>query len=129
MEEKNQGHEEIIKGVREQFQEILDGSKQAIYIYLDDNHKLCNQKFANLLGYASEDEWSGVQKPFTEAFVHENSQESLVGTYQKAIEDKVGSEVEITWKKKDDGEVKTKVILVPISYKDETIALHFIEEI
>ena len=122
-------HDEVIEGVKEQFKELLDESSQAIYIYLDDDHKICNSKFASLLGYSSPDEWAGVTGPFPENFVAESSQQHLVDTYMDAMEKKIGSKVEITWKKKDGEEVKSKVILVPISYNNEFLALHFIEEI
>jgi hypothetical protein len=31
--------------------QVLDKSGQAIYLYLDDSHKVCNKKFADMLGY------------------------------------------------------------------------------
>jgi len=40
-------HEELIKGIHEQLKEILDESKQAIYVYLDDHHMTYNQRFAS----------------------------------------------------------------------------------
>jgi phenylpyruvate tautomerase PptA (4-oxalocrotonate tautomerase family) len=49
--QQEQHHEELIKGITEQMKPILDKSTQAIYIYLDDNHKVCYKKFADLLGY------------------------------------------------------------------------------
>jgi hypothetical protein len=129
MEEKNLEHEQIIDGIKKQMHAVLKNSEQAIYIYLDDNHKLCNEKFSSLLEYKSPEDWAGNKESFPTIFVADESQEKLVEAYQKAMEDKVGSQVEITWKKKNGSEVKTKVILVPISYKDQVLALHFVEEI
>ena len=37
-----QHHEELIAGISKQMRSILDSSEQAIYIYLDDIHKVCN---------------------------------------------------------------------------------------
>jgi PAS domain-containing protein len=51
---------ELIEGVRHQLKDILESSKQAIYVYLDDTHKLCNQRFATLLGYGSTREWENI---------------------------------------------------------------------
>ena len=93
-------HEELIKGVYEQLKEIFEGSKQAIYIYYDDNYKICNQRFASLLGYKSIEEWSAVNEPFPQAFVKDESQEVLVSAYRNAMEDKIGSDIEVSWKKK-----------------------------
>ncbi|CAG0952332.1 hypothetical protein METP3_00288 [Methanosarcinales archaeon] len=128
-QESKTQHEELIKGVYEQLKEVLEESKQAIYIYYDDTHKICNQRFASLLGYKSVEEWSAVNKPFTEAFVNDESQEILVTTYRNAMEDKIGSDIEVSWKKKTGESVRTKVIMVPISHNGELLALHFISKI
>lgn len=126
---KVQQHQEIIDGIGQQFKEIFDESLQAIYVYLDDSHKICNQRFASLLGYKSIEEWSAIEQPFTEAFVTDESKEILVSTYGKAMENKIGSNIEVSWKKKSGESVKTNVIIIPISYKGELLALHFITKI
>lgn len=128
-DKKIHSHEELIKGFYGQFKEIFDESKQGIYVYRDDIHKACNQRFASMLGYKSTEEWSIVNEPFPDAFVNEKSQEILVSAYRNAIEDKIGSDIEVSWKKKTGGSVKTKVIIVPISYMGELLAIHFISEI
>jgi PAS domain-containing protein len=119
---------ELIEGVRHQLKDILESSKQAIYVYLDDTHKLCNQRFATLLGYGSTREWKNIGMSFPEAFVANQSRETLVSAYQNAMKDKIGSTIGIIWKKKGGGQVNTNVILVPVSFGDELLALHFITE-
>ena len=49
--DEHQHHEQLVKGIAEQMKPVLEKSEQAIYLYLDDNHKVCNKKFADLLGY------------------------------------------------------------------------------
>lgn len=127
--EKTNPHEELIKGIHEQLKEILDESKQAIYVYLDDHHMTYNQQFASLLGYKSVEELSKVKEPFIEAFIMEKSREALVHAYKHAMEDKIASDIEISLKKKTGEIVKTKTIMVPISYDGELLALHFIKKI
>ena len=46
-------HQHLVKELAEQLEPVLSNSPQAIYLYLDDEHKTCNQKFADLLGYNS----------------------------------------------------------------------------
>ncbi len=123
---KNTNPEQIIEGVRNQLKDILDGSQQAIYVYLDDTHKICNPKFAAMLGYGSTGEWENVKRPFADTFVAPASQHALVSTYQSAMTQRAGSVVEVTWKKKSGGQVATNVILVPFSYQNELLALHFL---
>ena len=128
-ESKTHPHEDIINGAYEQFKGVLEESKQAIYIYYDDSHKICNQQFASMLGYYSVEEWSSVDEPFPETFVMDESQENLISAYRKAREEKIASEIEVSWKKKTGASVKSRVILVPISYNGKLLALHFITKI
>ena len=128
-ESKTHTHEDLLNEVYKQLKEVFEESKQAIYVYLDDHHMIYNQRFASLLGYQSVEELSAVNEPFVEAFVMEKSQENLISAYRNAMEDKVGSDIEVSWKKKTGESIKTKVIMVPISYNGEPLALHFISKI
>ena len=127
MEEQNQ--KQVIAGLAAQFKEVFEGSHQAMYAYLDDGHKVCNEKFASLLGYSSPEEWAQVAESFPTAFVAEQSQSVLVHAFQHAMEEKIASHIEVTWKKKDGGEVATKVILVPVAFQEELLAIHFVEQL
>ncbi len=125
MTHEQKHHEELIEGISKQMKSILDSSEQAIYIYLDDIHKVCNGKFASLLGYRSPEEWDKVEDSFTE-FVDRSSQETLVKAYNLAMEKFIPSTIKVTWKKKSGGTVATSVVMVPIAYDDHLFALHFI---
>lgn len=119
-------YKNLIQEISDEYKDILANSDQAVYIFLDDEHKVCNQKFASLLGYESPEEWAAVKDNFPDIFVADESQETLVSTYQKAMEQFIGSKVKISWKKKDGSSVDTEVILVPVSHKGHLFALHFI---
>jgi PAS domain-containing protein len=118
-------HAELIEGISKQMKSILDSSQQAVYIYLDDIHKVCNEKFASLLGYRSPEEWAKAEDAF-EAFVDRGSQETLASAYHQAMEKLIPANIKVTWKKKSGGTVGTSVVLVPIAYDDHLFALHFI---
>ncbi len=124
---EHQSHTDLIKEAREHLKAIFEGSKQSIYLFLDDDNKVCNKKFASLLGYKSPEEWSSVKDSFTQAFVDEKSQDKLVSVYQDAMNNFVGSSIEVEWKKKTGGKVKSKVILVPFLFNGHLFALHFID--
>lgn len=124
--EEHQHHVDLIQSVAKEYQDILENSQQGIYIYLDDLHKVCNKKFATLLGYESEDEWAKVEKSFPDAFVADQSQHALISSYQNAMEEMVSSTNEIVWKKKDGSIINTTVVLVPISHDGHLFALHFV---
>ncbi len=97
-----------------------------MYIYLDDDNKVCNSNFAELLGYKSPNEWAKIRGNFPDLFVAKKSQKTLVSAYQNAMEKMVGSTISVTWKKKNGDEIETTTMLVPIAYDGHPMALHFI---
>jgi hypothetical protein len=115
-----------ITSVRQQLSAIFENSEQCVYIYLDDTNKVCNEKFASLLGYGSAKEWAAVKENFPDVFVSKNSQRTLIDAYQSAMQKFVGSQNNVTWKTKTGKDVKTTTILVPIVYDGVAMALHFI---
>jgi PAS domain S-box-containing protein len=117
-------HEELISGITEEYRDILEGSRQGVYVYLDDTHKLCNRRFAKMLGY-SERDWA-MTEPFTDAFVAPRSQAKLVHAYRDALTRGIGSKINVTWKKRDGKNLRSDVILVPIKYAGERFALHYV---
>ena len=118
-------HEELVKGLYDQMKPILDESEQPIFIYLDDNHKACNQKFADMLGFKSPQEWAEKQG-FLEVYVTEKSRETLSTAYWKAIEKKVASTIPMTWMKKDGAAMDSTMILVPMFFKGHMFSVHFV---
>ncbi|OGC51606.1 hypothetical protein A2982_01085 [candidate division WWE3 bacterium RIFCSPLOWO2_01_FULL_39_13] len=123
---EHEHHEQLIKGISKEYEDIFEGSKQGIYIYLDDNHKVCNQQLAKMLGYDSADDWVAVTEDLVGMMVAEGSQEKLINAFLSAHDKSIGSEVEVTWNKKTGGSLDTKVILVPISFQGHIFALHFV---
>ena len=119
-------HDDLLGGLHEQLRPVLESSAQAVYVYLDDEHKFCNEKFAQTLGFGSAEEWAKVKGSFPELFVEEKSQDALIGAYRDAMEKVVGSTSQITWKEKSGGTVDSTVILVPIAFQGHLFAMHFI---
>jgi PAS domain S-box-containing protein len=115
-----------IQAATTQLRELLDTSSQAIYVYLDDHNKVCNKRFAQLLGYPSADAWAAVHTSFPSTFVTPGSQEVLIETYQAAMNEGTAATIPVTWKRKDGKPVETEVILVPIEVNGTRLALHFI---
>ena len=127
MPHEHHDHKGLISGISEQMKHLLDNSDHAIYIYLDDRHKVCNKKYATLLGFKSPQEWAKINDPLNET-VAEKSKKNLVAAYTKAMQKGAGSTVKITWKKKSGANVNTNVILVPIMYNGHAMALHFVSK-
>jgi hypothetical protein len=88
--EQHKHHEQLISGIAQQQKAILQDSNQAIYIYLDDVHKICNRKFSSMLGLKSPDEFAKVEDMLNE-FVDPKSQQAVVNAYQNTVNHGAGS--------------------------------------
>jgi len=126
--DEQQHHEDLIKGISEQMKLVLEKSGQAIYLYLDDNHKICNKKFADMLGYISPQEWADTEAPLSD--IIEKDQEMVIKAYMDAAEKMVASEIEVRAKNVKTGKiVKTMMIIVPIGYGGHVFTAHFFKKI
>lgn len=119
-------HEGLVAGLYRQMKDVFDGSEQAMYLYLDDVHKVCNERFADLLEYESPAAWAAVDEPFPMVFVAPKSRRTLVSAYQAAVEQFVGASIDVTWQTRSGGTVDTNMILVPVAYDGHVFALHYI---
>lgn len=121
-------HTKLVQGFLKEQGDVFASSAQGIYAFLDDDARVCNQKFATLLGYESADEWASVdvKGSFPDTFVDGKSQTALVSAYQDAMENMAGSTFQVTWKKKTGGTVDSTVILVSVEYQGHVFALHFV---
>ena len=128
MQTSEEHHEELVKGLYDQMKPIIEGSDQPIFIYLDDNHKACNQKLASMLGFKSPKEWAEKQG-FLEVYVTEKSRETLSSAYWSAMQKMVASTIQMTWMKTDGKPLDTTMILVPMFFQGHMFSVHFVTNI
>ncbi len=120
-------HQELVNGIAAQFKKILDKSPQAIYLYMDDNHKTCNKNFATLLGYKSLKAWEKIDAPLAD--VIESHQQKVIDAYMLASESLQAVNLKLTMKNVTTGElVKVSMIMVPVVYDGHVMTLHFIDK-
>ena len=117
-------HTHLVKEVAEMLKPILSKSPQAIYVYLDDQHKICNQKFARLLAYKSVAQWVDNEYPIDD--VVQEEQEKGIKAYMNASRKLEASSLSTTWVTKKGKKIKTNLIMAPITYKKEVFVIHFI---
>jgi hypothetical protein len=125
MSSEQKHHEELVDGFYNQLKEIFDSSEQAIYLYLDDNHKVCNKKFAQMQGFSSPEEWAKVDNPL-EVGVEKSSQDVIVSAYKNALEKLIASKINVELKTRTGRFFNASVIMVPVAYQGHLFALHYI---
>lgn len=125
---EQQHHEELIDGIAEQWKSILKNSEQAIYIYLDDSHKVCNKRFADLLGYKSTKAWAAIEAPLSD--VIEKDQHKVIDAYVNASEKGIAGTLDVRVSHIKTGEtIKTRVTMAPIAFSGHVFVAHFISRI
>ena len=121
-------HAELVAEIAKDFKPIFEKSEQGIYIYLDDAHKVCNKKFADLLGYKSPKEWADAEAPLAD--IVEEDQQHVIDAYMNASEKMVASSIDVRVKNiKTDKIVKTRMIIVPVGHAGHVFTAHFFSKI
>lgn len=125
---QHQHHEDLVKGIAKELKPILDKSPQAIYLYLDDTHKACNKKLADLLGYKSAREWANTEAPLAD--VIEADQNKVIDAYEKATEKMLASSLQVRVKNVKTGKtIKTEMIIVPVAHQGHIFTAHFLSKV
>jgi hypothetical protein len=121
-------HVELIKGISEQMEILLKESERAIYIYLDDSHKVCNKKFANLLGYKSPKAWADIEAPLSD--VLKQDQQKVIDAYMNASEKGIAGSIDVKMKNVKTEEIlKINMIIAPTIFEGHIFTVHFLTKI
>lgn len=117
-------HVHLVHELAEMLSPLFTKSKQAVYLYLDDEHKTCNSTYAKLLGYKNVQEWVENLYPIDD--VDPKDQPKGIKAYMNASGKLQGSTLTGTMIKKNGRKFKAEIIMVPLPYKKEVFVLHFI---
>ena len=122
--DEQEHHADLVEGFTQQMKRVLDKSSQAIYLYLDDTHKVCNKKFADMLGYKSPKEWAETEAPLSD--VVEEDQKEVIKVYMDASEKMNSGWAEVKFKNVKTGKIAaTNMLIVPIGYAGHIFTAHF----
>ncbi len=121
-------HAELIKGITEQMKILLKESEQAIYIYFDDAHKVCNKKLADLLGYKSPKAWADAEAPLSD--VLEEDQQKVIDAYMNASGKGIAGSIDVKMQNiKTEEILKINMIIAPTIYEGHIFTVHFLSKI
>lgn len=121
-------HADVMKEIAEQFQPILEQSPDGVYLWLDDAHKICNERLARLFGYTVE-EWQS-QRSFLDGFVAEEDQEMFAWNYNHRV---AALLFPVTFRfrgrRKDGSTFAAETDMIPLSWRGHPVAYHFVRQI
>lgn len=117
-------HEHLVKELTDQLKPVFSKSPHAVYLYLDDEHKSCNKKFADMLGYASPAAWVANQYPLDDVVAKD--QKKVIKAYTNASQKFISTTLSASMKTKRGKKIKAEITFVPLPYQGEVFVLHFI---
>ena len=121
-------HGEVMRELTEQFRPVMEQSPDGVYLWLDEAHKACNERLANLFGYTVE-EWCATE-PFLENFVAEEDRGIFSWNYHNRV---AALAFPVTFRfrglRKDGSSFSAETDMIPISYRGHAVAYHFVRQI
>jgi len=121
-------HVTILMELSKQFQPLFQNSPEGIYLYIDEVHKICNERFAKMLGLTVK-EWEEMEG-FVNKHAAEEDVELIVNNYHTHIHQKLTpARFRFTAIRKDGSKFKAEMDMIPFPWGGEMLALHFVREV
>jgi PAS domain S-box-containing protein len=119
-------HDVATKELAEHLAPIFDGSPDGVYIWLDEEHWICNARFAEIFGYEGPDELNDT--PYLlQRIVHEDDQQLLSWHYWNRVQSRsFPATFRFTGVRKDGSTVPVETDMVPLTFGGHTFAYHFV---
>jgi PAS domain S-box-containing protein len=119
-------HEVATKDLAEHLRPIFDSSPDGVYVWLDEEHWICNERFARMFGYDSPDELNDT--PYLlQRIVHEKDQEQFSWSYWNRVQTLAfPTTLRFRGVRKDASEVQAESDMIPLAYGGHTFAYHFV---
>ena len=121
-------HETAMGELVEQFRPIFEQSPDGVYLWLDEAHKACNERLANLFGFTV-GEWSATQ-PFLDNFVAEEDRRLYSWNYHNRV---ATLAFPVTFRfrglRKDGSTFAAETDMIPISHRGHAVAYHFVRQV
>jgi PAS domain S-box-containing protein len=119
-------HEVATKELAEHLQPVFDASPDGVYVWLDEEHWICNQRFAELFGYDSPDELNHTPR-LLQRIVHQDDQQVFSWSYWNRVQPLAfPTTLRFRGVRKDGSFLQAETDMIPLSYGGHTFAYHFV---
>ena len=121
-------HEEAIPRLAEHLQPVFEASPDGVYVWLDETHWTCNEKFAELFGFTIAELENTPN--FLQLRVHEDDQERFSSNYWNRVQE-LASPVTFRFRgvRKDGSTFPAETDMIPLTFGGHTIAYHFVRTV
>ncbi len=118
----------VLSELAEHLRPVFESTPGGVYLYLDAEHKICNERLARLFGRTVA-EWCR-EPHFQESFVAEEDRGLYCDTYGRVVHDFEGpATYRFRGRRKDGSFFAAEALLVPLTYKGQKFAYHFVREV
>jgi PAS domain S-box-containing protein len=120
--------EQILSEMAAHFQPLFDRSPLGVYLYVDDHHKICNERLARLHGMTIQ-EWQSTPT-FLNDFIVEEDRAMYARNYRDHV---AGLKHPVTFRfrglRKDGSTFAAETDMIPLCWHGHPVAYHFVREI
>ena len=127
IEQEKERHQYVVQQMADFYQPFLDLSSDGMFVYLDDEHKTCNQNLADMFGYTVE-EWSAIQ-PFLDKLVAPESRDEAMAAYREVRQDGVSRISVQTCLRRDGSKFQARIALIPIIAGDDFFTINLVRPV
>jgi PAS domain S-box-containing protein len=119
-------HEVAAKELAEHLRPLFDASSDGMYVWLDEEHWICNERLARLFGFGSPDELNDTPG-FLQRFVHEDDQQQFSWNYWNRVQTLAfPTTIRFRAKRKDGSTFQAETDMIPLTFGGHTFAYHFV---
>jgi PAS domain S-box-containing protein len=121
-------HEVATKELAEHLYPIFEASPDGVYVWLDEEHWICSQRFATLFGYDSPDELNDTPR-LLQRIVHEDDQQLFSWNYWNRVQALAfPATLRFRGVRKDGSVIQVETDMIPLTYGGHTFAYHFVRQ-
>jgi PAS domain S-box-containing protein len=119
-------HDVATKELAEHLAPVFEASPDGVYIWLDEEHWICNRRFAQLFGYDGPDELNDTPR-LLQRIVHEDDQQLFSWHYWNRVQPLAfPATIRFTGVRKDGSTCRAETDMVPLAFGGHTFAYHFV---
>jgi hypothetical protein len=121
-------HGQILREMADQFGPLFDRSPFGVYLYVDDVHKICNERMARMHRMTIE-EWRNTPT-FLNDFVAEEDREMYARNYRHHVAE-LRHPVTFRFRglRKDGSIFAAETDMIPLCWRGHPVAYHFVREL
>jgi PAS domain S-box-containing protein len=122
-------HDDAVRELADHLRPVFDSSPDGVYVWLDEEHWICNGRFASMFGYDSPDELNNT--PYLlQRLVHEDDQQLVSWNYWNRVQ-ALAYPVTFRFRGmcKDGSTCLVETDMVPLTFGGHTFAYHFVRRV